>query len=153
MDLDAGEAIVFSYGQPVELDGQDGLSAGKYGLVEKKKSKYHLRDFTERGKDEDLGFPEKDGAAAPLIDVLHRVLWIIENRPAQLKAYLEKVKPDRDRLRLVAQALAGTALQRTGGGGDLTGGDTVYTTQKEHSALTKLLANWRSLMELEEKLF
>src|SRR5262245_21844269 len=47
-ELDAGEAIVFTYGQPVELDGQRGLSSGSRALVEKKKGKYRLRDFTER---------------------------------------------------------------------------------------------------------
>jgi putative DNA methylase len=34
-EMDAGEAIVFTYGQNVELDGQNGLSAGTRALVEK----------------------------------------------------------------------------------------------------------------------
>ncbi len=38
-EMDAGEAIVFTYGQHVELDGQNGLSSGSRALVEKKKSK------------------------------------------------------------------------------------------------------------------
>lgn len=38
-ELGAGEAIVFTYGQPVELEGADGLSNGTLSLVEKKKGK------------------------------------------------------------------------------------------------------------------
>ncbi len=86
-ELDAGEAIVFTYGQPVELDGPNGLTSGKLALVEKKKGKYRLRDFTERGQDAKLGLPDEDGNPAPLIDVLHRILWLIENQPRFLGAY------------------------------------------------------------------
>ena len=68
--IDAGEAIVFTYGQHVELDGQKGLASGGNPLVEKKKSTYRVRDFTERGKDEKLGVPSEDGEPAPLIDAL-----------------------------------------------------------------------------------
>lgn len=74
-ELDAGEAIVFTYAQPVELDGQRGLSSGSRALVEKKKAKYRLRDFTERGRNEKLGLPDTQaGTPASLVDVLHRVL-------------------------------------------------------------------------------
>jgi putative DNA methylase len=72
--MDAGEAIVFTYGQNVELDGQNGLSTGTRALVERKKGKYRLRDFAERGDDEKLGIPKDDGKAALLIDILHRIL-------------------------------------------------------------------------------
>ncbi|MBN2561535.1 MAG: DUF1156 domain-containing protein [Phycisphaerae bacterium] len=162
--LDAGEAIIFANGTHVELDGQRGLSAAagspaaKSGraLVEKAKSKYRLRDFTERGKDEKLGQRTEDGKPAALIDVLHRVLWLVENRPRELTGYLEDVRPDRERLRLVAQALAGTALKGSGStsglGGAAEGSDsskagTVGTTPAESAALNKLTANWRSLIE------
>jgi putative DNA methylase len=73
-EMDAGEAIVFTYGQNVELDGQNGLSTGTRALVERKKGKYRLRDFAERGDDEKLGIPKDDGKAALLIDILHRIL-------------------------------------------------------------------------------
>ncbi|MEW6248031.1 MAG: DUF1156 domain-containing protein [Nitrospirota bacterium] len=49
-EMEAGEAIVFTYGQNVELDGQKGLSTRRHALLEKKKGKYRLRDFTERGR-------------------------------------------------------------------------------------------------------
>jgi putative DNA methylase len=142
-EMDAGEAIVFTYGQNVELDGPNGLSTGARALVEKKKGKYRLRDFTERGKDEKLGQPREDGKAVPLVDTLHRVLWLMENEPRKLNRFLEEARPDRERLRLVAQTLAGTALEGSG----LEGAPGVTTTAAEAAALKKLAANWRALVE------
>jgi len=143
-EMDAGEAIVFTYGQNVELDGQNGLSAGSRALVEKKKGKYRLRDFAERGDDEKLGQPRDDGKAAPLIDTLHRILWLVENQPRNLNQFLDEARPDRERLRLVAQALAGTALA---GKKDDGPEHAVATTPAEQSSLKKLVANWRALVE------
>ena len=148
-ELDAGEAIVFTYGQPVELDGQKGLSSGSRALVEKKKSKYRLYDFTERGDNEKLGLPNEDGEAAPLIDALHRILWLMENKPRSLARFLDEARPDRERLRLVAQVLAGPALK---GPSDSDPKTLPATTTGEQAAIGKLLANWRSLIDsrLEE---
>jgi len=143
-EMDAGEAIVFTYGQNVELDGQNGLSTGNRALVEKKKGKYRLRDFTDRGDDEKLGMPKDDGTSAPLIDVLHRILWLVENQPRNLNSFLDEARPDRERLRLVAQALAGTALT---GKKDDEPEHTVATTPAEAAALNKLVANWRALID------
>ena len=53
--MDSGEAIVFAYPQGVELDGPLGLSQGRNPLLEKKKNKYRLRDYSERGSDEKIG--------------------------------------------------------------------------------------------------
>ena len=143
-EMEAGEAIVFTYGQNVELDGQKGLSTGRHALVEKKKGKYRLRDFTERGADEKLGLPEDGGAPAPLIDALHRILWLVENQPRALNKFLDDARPDRERLRLVAQALAGRALS----GGTEDGSErSVITTAAEQAALKKLVANWRALID------
>lgn len=141
--LDAGEAIVFTYGQPVELDGPNGLSSGSRALVEKKKGTYRLLDYKERGDNDRLGLPD-NGMPAPLVDVLHRVLWLMENNPRMLSDFLDQAMPNRERLRLVAQALAGAGL--SGKSGD-DAGRLVSTTSSEHSALGKLLANWRSLIE------
>jgi putative DNA methylase len=138
-EIDAGEVIVFAYPQHVELDGPRSLTYGARALLEKKKSKYRLRDFTERGDDEKLGLPTEDGTAAPLIDVLHRVLWLMENRPGKLYEFLGQAVPDTERLRLVAQALAGPALE---GGEDLG-----MARNPEQAALRKLTTNWRSLIE------
>jgi len=143
-EMDAGEAIVFTYGQNVELDGQNGLSSGSRALVEKKKGKYRLLDFSERGDDEKLGMPKDDGKAAPLIDILHRILWLVENEPRNLNDFLDEARPDRERLRLVAQTLAGTALA---GRKDDGPEHTLATTPAEGAALKKLVANWRALID------
>ena len=110
-ELDAGEAIIFANGTHVELDGQRGLAGGNHAMIEKKKSKYRLRDYTERGENDKLGLPAENGHAAPLVDMLHRTIWLMEKRPVELAAFLSHAKPNREQLRLVAQALAGPALK------------------------------------------
>jgi putative DNA methylase len=142
-ELDAGEAIVFTMGQHVELDGPLGLATGSRALVEKQKGKYRLRDFTERGQHEKLGLPSDSGDAAPLVDVLHRTLWLIENEPRELNSFLDEAHPNREHLRVVGQALAGAGLS----GKTLEASATlVSTTTSEQAALGKLLANWRALV-------
>lgn len=141
--IDAGEAIVFAYPQHVELDGANGLTGGPNPLVEKGGSKYRLRDFTERGDDEKLGLP-KDGRSASLVDVLHRVLWLVEHRPALIPAYLDEAQPDIEHLRVVAQTLAGQTLAGNGSGG---GRSLVAARGAEAASLRKLTTNWRSLVE------
>jgi putative DNA methylase len=138
-ELDAGEAIIFANGTHVELDGQHGLAGGNHAMIEKKKSKYRLRDYAERGENDKLGLPAENGQAAPLVDMLHRTLWLMEKRPAELAAFLSEAQPNREQLRLVAQALGGPALK----GGEM--GDISPTA--ELSALGKLTANWQSLVE------
>ena len=138
-DLDAGEAIIFANGTHVELDGPGGLSSGPRPLVEKKKGKYRLRDYAERGEDEKLGLPRENGEPAPLVDALHRTLWLMERRPGKLPEFLQEAQPNIEQLRLVAQALAGPALK----GGELAD----VSPSGELAALTKLTANWRSVVE------
>lgn len=65
-----------------------------------------------RGDNQELWLRADDGTPAPPIDALHRILWRIENEPRSLNRFLDEARPDRERLRLVAQALAGTALER-----------------------------------------
>jgi putative DNA methylase len=146
--LEAGEAIIFAYPQHVELDGSGGLTAGGNPLVEKKGSKYRLRDFAERGSDEDLGLPRpgllRPAADAPLIDALHRVLYLVENQPAAIPAYLDQARPDVERLRIVAQTLAGQTLAGNGEGG---GKSLLAARGAEAAALRKLTTNWRTLIE------
>jgi putative DNA methylase len=138
-DLDAGEAIIFANGTHVELDGLHSLSYGSRPLVEKKKDKYRLLDYAERGDDPSLGSPTEDGQPTPLVDALHRVLWLMERHPSGIPDFLREARPDIEQLRLVAQALAGPALK----GGEL--GE--VATGGELAALTKLTANWRSVVE------
>jgi putative DNA methylase len=142
--IDAGEAIVFTYAQHVELDGTNGLSSGRDSLVEKKKAKYRARDFSERGDNEKLGLPNDLGQPAPLIDGLHRVLWLMENSPNKLPDFLAEASLDRERLRILAQALVGAALS---GKSEEDSEKLIGTTVAERSALGKLLANWKSLIE------
>jgi putative DNA methylase len=143
-EIDAGEAIVFTYSQRVELDGQNGMSTGAKPLVEKKKGKYRLLDYTERGDDPKLGLPAEDGTSAPLIDTLHRLLWLMENEPRKIAKFLDDARPDAERLRLCAQALAGAGLK---GKSEEEAKALVLTTAPEQAALAKLTANWRPLIE------
>ena len=141
--LEAGEAIVFAYPQHVELEGAGSLSYGSNPLVVRQKSRYILRDFTQRGTDDHLGLPQ-EGKSTPLIDVLHRLLWLVENRPAVIPAYLDEAQPDLERLRLVAQTLGGHSLEGNGSGG---GQSLVAARGAEAAALRKLTTNWRMLIE------
>ncbi|MGH2521291.1 MAG: DUF1156 domain-containing protein, partial [Anaerolineales bacterium] len=141
--IDAGEAIVFAWPQGVELDGPRGLSAGSRALVEKQKSKYRLRDFTERGDDDKLGLSD-NGTPAPLIDILHRLLHLMENSPVDIPAFLDEARPNLGQLHLVAQTLAGSALSGNGNGG---GKSLVAARGAEAAALRKLTTNWRTLVE------
>jgi putative DNA methylase len=138
-ELDAGEAIVFANGTHVELDGPGSLSYGAKALVTKKKDKYKLRDNTERGDNDRLGVRSDDGQTAPVIDALHRTLWLMENKPTALADFLREAQPNREQMRLVAQALAGPALR----GSDLAD----VSPTSELAALAKLTANWRSVIE------
>jgi len=139
-ELDAGEAIVFANGTHVELDGPGSLSYGSRALIEKKKGKYRLLDFTDRGEDEKLGLPDAQaGTPAPLIDALHRTLWLMENRPRALAEFLRESGVNREQMRLVAQALAGPALK----GGEMAD----VSPTSELAALSKLTANWRAVVE------
>ena len=138
-DLEAGEAIIFANGTHVELDGPSGASSGSKALVEKKKGRYRLRDYKERGDDDSLGKPTEAGQPAPMIDVLHRTLWLMEKRPLKLAEYLREAEPNRDQMRLVAQALAGPTLK----GGEMAD----ISPTGEMAALAKLTSNWRSVIE------
>ena len=63
----------------------------------------------------------------------------MENRPTKLAEFLREAEPNREQMRLVAQALAGPALK----GGEM--GDISPTG--EMAALAKLTTNWRSVVE------
>lgn len=140
MKIDAGEAIVFAYPQGVELDGPMGLSSGRNPLLEKKGDKYRLRDYSERGNDEKLGLEN-----APIIDVLHRLIWLLENQAYKIPEYLSVSVPKSGSLNLTARALAGTTLA---GSQEL-----IATTSEEKSVISKLLKNWESIIREKDTLF
>lgn len=138
-ELEAGDAIIFANGTHVELEQ---ISGGGHPLVAKKKGKYRLLTFAERGEDEGLGRSRENGSIVPLIDTMHRLLWLMEKHPLDIPEFLRETRPNREQLRLLAQALAGPALR----GGDL--GDISPTG--ELSVLAKLISNWRSVVETAE---
>jgi putative DNA methylase len=120
----------------VEMSGPRSLLKGRRALLEQEKGKVRLRDFLDRGGTEALGRPD-DGAPPALIDVLHRLLWLAERRPRDLRDFLQQSAADPDRLRLVAQALSGGALSKKG----------VGTSPREHTAIASLLGSWKHLVE------
>ena len=136
--IDAGEAFVFCYPQNIELDETSGIVGAAPALVEKNGADVRVRTFSERGECEDLGL-SKDTGPVSLVDALHRILWLIENSPDELSAYLKLARPNQEQLRLVAQALSGPVLtaRRTAEDG----------LSEELSALHKLTANWRAIVD------
>ena len=133
------EMSTFSvYPQGIEIDGPSGLSGTPPSLVEKSGSKFRVRNYEERGDDEKLGIGT-NGQPAPLIDVLHRLLWLIDNRPTELPTFLKTARPNVEQLRLITQALCAPILGRPEAKD--------VTPTPELSALSKLTANWRSLVE------
>ena len=133
--LDAGEAYVFCYPQGIEIDALTGPAPS---LIEKSGSKFRVRNYEERGEQLKI---EKDDSPASLIDVLHRMLWLIDNRPNELEMFLKTSRPNTERLHLITQALCTPVF------GDHEAGRTTPET-KELAALTKLTANWRNLIEV-----
>ena len=136
--IEAGDAYVFCYPQGIEIDGPLGISGPPPSLVEKSGSKFHVRNYKQRGDDEKLGIVA-DGRPAPLIDVLHRLLWLNDNRPNELRTFLKSARPNVEQLRLVTQALCRPVLGRPEAQD--------ATPTEELSALSKLTANWRTLVE------
>ena len=136
--IEAGDAYVFCYPQGVEMDGPDGLSGPAPALVEKAGSKFRVRTFEERGSGGALGMGG-DGRQAPLIDVVHRLLWLLDHRPAQVRAFLKAARASQEQLRLVTQALCAPVLGRAEAQD--------ATPTAELRALSKLNANWRGIVE------
>lgn len=136
--LEAGEAFVFCYPQNIELNESSGVLGAAPALVEKKGTEVRVRTFAERGEDERLGLA-RDGRAAPIVDVLHRTLWLMERDPSGLPIFFRQARPNREQLRHVVQALSGPVLTaRQSPGEDFS---------EEMSSLQKLSANWVSVTE------
>ncbi|MEH2158878.1 DUF1156 domain-containing protein [Nostoc sp.] len=153
------EANTLARGVGVELDGAAGLTDGKFYLVKKTKNQVQLRDYTERGADADLGIqktekqqdfnvkPQAIGIAPTLIDILHRLLWLQENKPQEINNFITLAQPDATQLRLVAQALGGRALTPEAGATQFVNGHRT----KEQQQIDTLLASWKRVVE--ENLF
>ena len=137
--IEAGDAYVFCYPQGIEIDGPGGLSGPAPSLVEKSGSKFRVRTFEERGSEEELG-SGLDDKRAPLIDVIHRLLWLLDHRPVNVQEFLKATRPNQEQLRLVTQSLCAPVLDRRSEALDA-------TPTAELRALSKLNANWRGVVE------
>jgi putative DNA methylase len=155
------EANTLARGVGVELDGAGGLTDGKLALVKKTKNKVQLRDYTERGINEELGIqktekqqfnvkPQVIGTASTLIDVLHRLLWLEENKHQETSNFLMLSQPDATQLRLVAQALSGRALTPEAGQATSTSSgqeDSIQRRTQEQQKIDSLLSSWKRVVE------
>ena len=130
-----GDANVLAQGIGVELAGAGSLSDGSGALVEEKKGKVRLRTYAERGGQPKLGQPVH-GAPAPLVDVLQRLLWLMEHDRPKLGAVIAQTPIDAGRLKLLANALKGRTLAREG-----------EARSDEQNAVQRLLAQWAGLFE------
>jgi hypothetical protein len=61
---------------------------GRLPLLTQEKGKVRLCDYRDRGAGSTLGRPPEGADAAPLIDVLHRALWLAEERPLELRDFV-----------------------------------------------------------------
>ena len=136
--IEAGDAYVFCYPQGIEIDGPEGLTGNAPKLVEKSGSKFRVRNYTERGDDDTLGHPA-NGKAAPLVDALHRLLYLLEKRPTAVREYLDTVRANGEQLRLVTQALSAPVLGRPDAPD--------ASPSAELGALMRLNSNWRTVVE------
>lgn len=155
--VDFDEANTLARGVGVELDGCSGLTDGKLAPVKKTKNQVQLRDYSERGSNEDLGIqktaqqqnfnvkPQATATVPTLIDILHRLLWLAEKKPQDIPDFLASAMPNANQLRLVAQALAGRTLISN------IGQEVTINRTQEQRATDTLLAAWKRLVE--ENLF
>ncbi len=155
------EANTLARGVGVELDGAGGLTDGKLALVKKTKNEIQLRDYSERGENEELGIrsselrerkkfntPTTKNQNPTLIDILHRLLWLLEHKPQDVGSFLNLAAPDSSQLRLVAQALAGRALTPDSNHHQE---EVISQRTQEQQAIDTLLASWKRV--IEENLF
>jgi len=138
--VDFGVINVLAQGLGIELSG--GLAEGKTRLIKQEKSKIQVLGHDVRGKQPTLGLPT-GAAPAPLIDVLHRLLWLLENDRTAISVFLDKSRADTGRLRLLANALKGRALS---------GGGETADRSDEQKATDRLLAQWSRVVETRASL-
>ena len=136
------EANVLARGVGVELDAPSGLTVGRLALVEKQRDKVRLRDYGERGGEDGLGVPTEDDHRVPLVDVLHRLLWLLDHDSGAIGQFLLMAQPDANQLRMVAQALAGRGLAA-----EPTPSATLDSRTAEQRAIDRLMASWRNVVE------
>lgn len=138
--VEFGEINVLAQGVGVELSGEGSLSDGRLRLVAQDKSKVTVLDHRRRGEAAELGKP-RDGTPAPLIDVLHRLLWLVEHDREKVFEFLSASRVERGRLRLLANALKGRALS---------GGEDAAERTEEEKAVDRLLAQWQRVVAVRD---
>lgn len=131
-----GDLNVLAQGLGIELSGAGSLAEGALRMVEIKKAKARILGHDERGAQVDLGLPLQS-APAPLIDVLHRLLWLVEHERDLIRSFLLDAQPDTAALRLLANALGGRALASASGS----------ERSDEQKAIDRLLAQWQRLID------
>lgn len=154
MVVEFGQFNVLAQGIGVELTGAGSLSDGRRKLLEQDKSKLQVLDYKRRGslplpcEAQRLAGPatatlpgfEGDSVAviAPssLIDVLHRLLWLMDNQAADVGLFLLDSGVDRGMLKVLAQSLGGKGLS--------SGSD---ARSEEQKAIDRLLARWSGIMD------
>jgi putative DNA methylase len=143
------KANTLGRGVGVELTGSRSLLRGRTALLQQEKGKVKFRDFEQRGAVEGLGEPDEDDPSPrPLIDVLHRLLWLSQHHTADVRDFLHRSQVDATRLQTVAQALSGEALAKKGFG----------TSSREQAAIAGVLGSWErlvvdNLLRAEDDLF
>jgi putative DNA methylase len=110
------------------------LADGRAPLVRIRRDKVAFLDHDERGEDPELGLIT-NGVSAPLIDVLHGVLWRAGHQREKLHDYLVQARFDPEALRAVTQALQGKALRGEG-----------ESKPAEAQACERLLGAWKTLV-------
>jgi putative DNA methylase len=147
-EIDFDDANVLARGIGVELDGPGALTSGSAPPVVKSKQIVRLQDYQQRGATRDLGV--SDTGAAPLIDIIHRLLWLNEHQPTAVPAFLARSRPDTGCLRMVAEALAGRRLAA-----EPSPGAARDERTEEQRAIGRLLPVWRRVVEepLQGRLF
>lgn len=138
--VDFDEANVLARGLGVELDGAGSLTRGAAPLLAKAKKQVQLQDYRARGSSRELGL--NTTGPTPLIDVLHRLLWLNDHQPTAIPPFLAATRPNVGSLRLVAEALAGRRLAAEPAPGTARDDRT-----DEQRAIGRLLPVWRRVVE------
>ena len=139
-EVDFDQANVLARGIGVEMAGAASLTSGANPLLAKAKKKVQLRDYRQRGAAHELGTNGEQ--PAPLIDVLHRLLWLNDHQPSAIPIFLAAARPDLARLWLVAEALGGPRLISQPAPGVARDDRT-----DEQRAIGRLLPVWRRVVE------
>jgi putative DNA methylase len=137
VEVEFGTMNVLAQGLGIELTGPGSLSDGPHAVIAQARSMFRVRGFEERGADPQLGLP-LHGAEPSLVDVLHRLLWLMDQDRAKILPFLAESHTDLGRLRLLANALKGRTLSDSREGDARTG---------EQKAVDRLLAQWSRLAE------